>query len=767
MPPAQQPNSAEAALLLNGQSGVVGLGPGDLVSVVLTGGVDREVLLAYGPLALAPLATPLGLLHLAGVDGFLLDGTRVPAHRTDAQGRFSITYQVPWLMPPGFRVDLQGAVAVPLAPLGFVLTAWSAVEVQGQTAAPQHLFFDPALGAKGTDNLLPPAGTLPGDLPTLDANGFEGPTQVFAGRDPVHGVFQNHFSCTLCHGNVPEIWSSYIGTMMANATRDPIFLGAFSVAVAGFEYLHQHQLSPRGGELGADYCLRCHSPNAWYSGRSGFEGDGTSTAFAPGIFDAVHALDQEGVLCDLCHRTVGFEPNRSPSAFLLPGQPDSGQLVLSPSLSKRGPFPGTSQTSFAQQTAYGALVPPAVVTSAPPVAHLPPYQEGTAVSPFHETDHGLVFSRSELCGSCHNITHPVTGHAVERTYTEWLNSDFGRQASPDFRTCQECHMPAVADARSCTLAGADPVYGAWDKVRGRIRQHEFVGGNAWIPQILKILHPFVDLPWTGGQNYAGLSYYGSPSRNAAYDAVTQAAVAQLRRAAHVDLTATEQPAGTILAQVRITNLTGHKLPTGYAEGRRMWIQVEALDAQGGVLLQSGFLDANSELVHDPALKVYEAEHGLDYPSLGLSGPSFHFGINNVVWKDNRILPKGGTQVKGVGGTDSYHPVLAPWPEGGLYPDGQHWDLTGYTIPVPPGTPRPVKVRATVLYQTASFAYVDFLANGGDTVVQTLPHPQAVALRTLWLAGHPAPAVPVGEVGPGSTADPTSPHVGQTAMVLIP
>ena len=42
------------------------------------------------------------------------------------------------------------------------------------------------------------------------------------------------------------------------------------------------------------------------------------------------------------------------------------------------------------------------------------------------------------------------------------------------------------------------------------------------------------------------------------------------------------------ATVRITNLTGHKLPTGYPEGRRMWIDIKAVDAalRSGIKLQA-------------------------------------------------------------------------------------------------------------------------------------------------------------------------------------
>ena len=56
------------------------------------------------------------------------------------------------------------------------------------------------------------------------------------------------------------------------------------------------------------------------------------------------------------------------------------------------------------------------------------------------------------------------------------------------------------------------------------------------------------------------------------------------------LTATEATPGTITASVKVTNLTGHKLPTGYPEGRRMWVQIEALDAGGTPFWQSGMLD---------------------------------------------------------------------------------------------------------------------------------------------------------------------------------
>ena len=756
-------------MLLQGVSGNIPVMQGEVVNCLLSGQPDAILLLATGDLLNpGPAAMGAGFLNLQNVNSFLANGFVYAADKTDATGQFGRNWQIPWLAGAGVTFTAQALIEDANAPMGFTLSAASTMTVTNTAVVPQHLFFDPVLSAKGVESILPPAGTLPGDLPTLNSSGFPGPTDVFWQGQPVHGVFQSPFFCHTCHGDAQDIWPSYMGTMMANAARDPLFNGQFAISVAGYEYLQQNGVLPAGGELAADFCIRCHSPNAWQGGRSGFEGDGIASPYSPGIFDHQHSLDQEGVLCDTCHRTTGFVGNRSPTAGLIPGQPDAAQLVISHSTTKRGPYSGTYEwTHLGGTTPYGAHVGPTVSVITPPVVHNPPAQAGTAVSPGHDTQRGANLGESTFCGSCHNITNPASGHAIERTYTEWLNSDYGTPGNPEFQTCQSCHMPAQSNAMGCTIAGTDPTYGAWNKIRSALRQHEFVGGNAWIPQILKQMYPNVDLPWTNAQNYQQTFYFNAASRDAAWDTTSMRATQKLRDAAEVDLAAVEATPGNITATVTVTNLTGHKLPTGYPEGRQMWLQVEVLDANEQPVYQSGVLNANSALIRDADIKIYEAKHALSYPQLGLSGPSFHFALNNRIYKDNRILPKGAVQVRGIGGTDSYHPTLAPYPVGGLYPDGQHWDTTTYSISVPPGTPRPLKVRATALYQTASWEYVDFLANGGDATVQTMPHADALTLRNFWQNGYPAPALGVGVVGASSTPDPQSNWPGQTAMVVLP
>ena len=241
---------------------------------------------------------------------------------------------------------------------------------------------------------------------------------------------------------------------------------------------------------------------------------------------------------------------------------------------------------------------------------------------------------------------------------------------------------------------------------GCLPEHQMMGGNAWMPELLQ------DPAWR----------FSAEQDAAHLDAAAARARSMLRRAATLTVTlATEGPAPR--AVVRVTNESGHKLPTGYPEGRQMWLELRAYHATGAELYASGRLDpASQRLVRDPAIKVYEAKQGLtpDWAAyLGKPpGESFHFLLNNTVIKDNRIPPRGY--------------VRATWDQPGLrpvgadYADGQHWDETAYDLPA--GTTR---VVARLWYQTASAEYIDFLKATGGV--------DGAALYDLW-ERNPSPPV---------------------------
>ena len=174
----------------------------------------------------------------------------------------------------------------------------------------------------------------------------------------------------------------------------------------------------------------------------------------------------------------------------------------------------------------------------------------------------------------------------------------------------------------------------------------------------------------------------------------------LRNASDMELT---QLGGKL--NVRIINECGHKLPTGYTDGRRMWLNVLFLDGNQQVLVEHGHYDfATAELTADDT-KVYEARLGLDSAAAkqtGLpEGASFHLILNNTVLFDNRIPPIGYTQ--------SAFEAIQAAPVEHIYADGQHWDDTLYAIPADAA-----EAVVTLWYQTTSKEYIEFLLNENVT-----------------------------------------------------
>ena len=146
-----------------------------------------------------------------------------------------------------------------------LLLGASAMPVRAAEAVDPHVPAAPIVGSTGNDFKLP--GTLPNGL-----------TQPLVSAS----------NCTGCH--VSEITDNYVGSMMGNSARDPLFRAALQVA---------NQDAGNGGEL----CIRCHVPNAWLNGRS-----------TPTTGSAIIAADMQGVSCSVCHRlTAPYAINGEPA----------------------------------------------------------------------------------------------------------------------------------------------------------------------------------------------------------------------------------------------------------------------------------------------------------------------------------------------------------------------------------------------------------------------------------------------------------------------
>lgn len=512
-------------------------------------------------------------------------------------------------------------------------------------------------------------------IPTTPADFFQPGTQP----DPTGTVLLPiHYSnnCLFCHGQylydekIPsyaEPWDGWINSMKGQSARDPVWHAAVAVA---------NQDAAGSGE----FCIRCHVPRGWLAGRS-----------TTGEISELEPWDFDGVNCHMCHRMV--------SPVLTPDSPMQDEAILA--LLDYPPIGHQGNARY--------VIDPVDVRRGP-FGDQPwnPHGEAEIIfSPFH--------LESAMCGTCHDVSNPVyerqkdgtyalaplgQPHPTQqthdmmpeqRTYSEWLNSEFAKGGVyfPDGRfggnhdtgimqSCQDCHMPKKFTG-GCSFWNMDLGFDA----RPNMPQHHFTGANTWVLGAIFEQH---------GDTF-GLT--------AESVADAQERVADMLRNAsdmHADLIDDE-------LRVRIVNWSGHKLPTGYPEGRRMWVNVQYYNSNNEIISEHGAYDYETATLSTEDTKVYEMKLGMDEAvaaATGLqAGKSFHLVLNNVILQDNRIPPVGFTNA-------AYESVRAQ-PVNYTYADGQHWDDTYFAIPA-----GAVSAVATLYYQTSSREYMEFLRDTNVT-----------------------------------------------------
>lgn len=325
-----------------------------------------------------------------------------------------------------------------------------------------------------------------------------------------------------------------------------------------------------------ELCVRCHAPMAW------LEGNGAATTI-----DQLSADEQSGVSCEVCHRMM--EDPRVPPGNAMYTIDD---VLVDTNVPRRGPWDFTD----------GNPEPP------------------------HTWINDPYTGTSRLCGTCHDVTTSLervddagVGLGVnfneQRTYSEWLGSDFAVPGN-DFHSCADCHMPAVDDVPGCAQN-----VNQFSHAEGG-RRHDLVGANRFMVQLLR-------------------QEYGSAGANLIPDLVFDIALDRmdelLGTAATLDVVPPDDvdlADGLQGLEVTVTNNTGHKLPTGYSEGRVMWLEVLA-EYGGEVVYSSGAYDVDDGIEADPQLRTYEAI-GEDYAD----GTIFHLLLNNHWVVDSRIPPLG-------------------------------------------------------------------------------------------------------------------------------
>ena len=202
--------------------------------------------------------------------------------------------------------------------------------------------------------------------------------------------------------------------------------------------------------------------------------------------------------------------------------------------------------------------------------------------------------------------------------------------------------------------------------------------------------------------------------------------------------------------VRIINETGHKLPTGQAEGRQMWLNVKFFDDGGGLLAERGSYDEVGAVPYTDDTAKYELVLGVDEAmaaAVGLPvGPTHHIAFCNKIYEDSRIPPRGFTNA-------AYEWIQSPV-VGVTYRDGQYWDDVPFMMPTDTA-----RVEATLFYKTVSTEFVMFLRHvnytndAGEVLYQQwlatgMCPPEAMVSSSLESA-----PFPIGDFNDNSATDP--------------
>ncbi len=605
-------------------------------------------------------------------------------------------------------------------------------------------------------------------------------------------VLETSDRCLNCHdGYDPavDVGFHWRGGMMAQAARDPLYWATVTVAL-------QDSIWALGNANAGDLCLRCHMPSGWLGGRSdppngsamlardfdGLSCDSCHRMVDP-MFEATFAGTREG------SDWLGYWDERNVTT------PGSATAAATTRTADR--VEAAALSLFNGNPAYDAAYGPALTTwteagggqylMAAAADKRASFADDTAR---HQSLYSRFHKSRYFCATCHDVSNPVFGnlpqaaarpgdgttvlaserqpaHAyghVERTFSEFMVSAYGAGSGAAGRgaydpsvwntsrpgdaiaACQDCHMPDRV-GKGCDKADA-PVRPTDSREHPASGQplHELTGGNVLVPTVLASTisgSPNYDAvnaallragPTTLTMDLAG----GTPLSAPALLAAAERARINLRRAATLEAATYTAASGALSFRVR--NDTGHKLPSGYPEGRRVFVnvrvwrggalvaEVNPFDGAAGTLrgLPASYSPASPPLGpgerHEDAL-VYEMHAS---SSLTAETKTFHFALADGRQKDNRIPPRGFRPAEAA--ARMVQPVWDGSIDPGLFDAAEY--SGGYhqvDLLVPAGADG---VELSLYYQSTSREYVAFLSdeiNGvGGTLFEPTPSGEPVA-----------------------------------------
>lgn len=626
------------------------------------------------------------------------------------------------------------------------------------------------------------------------------------GTQPGEVTLESANRCLNCHSGYAadprtEPGFGWMGSAMGNAGRDPIFWATVAIAEQDFD--------------GAgDLCIRCHSSGGWMAGRS-----------TPTDGSGLRASDDNGIDCDTCHQMTNPDMSEFPGVMndpFIANQEDSldpvqvleayygsGMYVLSNEYGKLGPYAEDdavarhrmSQSNFhrgqdfcgtchdVSNSAVGDLAPnagtqltnaeadAAVINSYdfPPLGspnlfgpreekaafNNPPYAYGVVERTFSEYKSSplsttLVDAFTTLPADLQDARGSLYNAYMAATDNNRGTADYADGSSQRTFSCQTCHLRA-SSGFGCDKNNAPE--------RDDLPMHDMTGGNYWI-------YPLVQ--WQDQQGTLRLGDGLTADQIAAMADGTARAGEHLTRAATLDVSGDT---------VRITNMTGHKVITGYPEGRRMWLNIKWYDENNGLLQEDGaygplgvsfeypdpvsgqLVSFEPESILDLSganTRIYEVHPAItqDWAAIlvsvealnhsqtpvgfnrlngqvtktlgnlaaqepGTYETSFHFVLNNYVAADNRIPPYRMSY------DEARKRNALPVPDtqyggspGGVY---NYWDEISLNPPT-----AAVSADITLYYQGTSWEYTQFLWLANTTPVGAFLADEGINFLDAWV-----------------------------------
>jgi len=348
------------------------------------------------------------------------------------------------------------------------------------------------------------------------------------------------FSAARCANCHKDTHTAWAESLHRNAAREPFYRESADIL-----------LRTRGIEF-TRHCESCHTPVALFSGALTRENPRQQAPFT--------AMDDEGVSCSVCHSITEARLNGTGS-----------YTIRRPAL----------LASEDGTPIYGDISDERILADIP--AH-----KRAVMRP--------LLRQPEFCATCHKVDAPpsLNGYKHVRgfsAYDEWQQSGASRESVTSFyrseqrMDCRSCHMPKVESLNDRAAKGSV------------IASHRWLGANTAVPLFYgqttqaDLIKEFLKAKVVSVDIFA-------VTRESDGEKVMPLAVRSANRLAFA-------PGEAVTAEVVVSNRkAAHSLPPEVRDLYELWVEFEALDADGKTIYHSGFIKPDNRL--DESAHVYKA-----------------------------------------------------------------------------------------------------------------------------------------------------------------